>query len=165
MSLVPINNNELSFPSLFIIQWFKFSDQSREAGRHLRFSLLKRNDHAIIDGMIQNIINQLIQQTFHQDRTLYLPLSLESNLAQPDPLPNRYAVTLRSHCALCGSGSARLLGKQVCSQEFAQGVSDFVETQESHTYFCFLRLFFKKRKRRGKYSASEASEADSVVFN
>ncbi len=28
---------------------------------------------------------------------------------------------------------------QACSQEFAQGGSDFIETQESHTYFCFLR--------------------------
>ena len=39
---------------------------------------------------------------------------------------------------------------QACSQEFAQGGSDLIEMQESHTYFCFLRLFFKKRKRRGK---------------
>ncbi len=33
--------------------------------------------------------------------------------------------------------------RQACSQELAQGDSDSIETQESHTYFCFLGKYAK----------------------
>ncbi len=51
---------------------------------------------------------------------------------------------------------------QACSQEFAQGGSDFIETQESHAYFCFLRL---SEKEGGKYAkTNNLSDALCVLL-
>ncbi len=41
---------------------------------------------------------------------------------------------------------------QACSQEFAQGGSDFIETQECHTYFVFFVYSLKSEKEGGKYA-------------
>ncbi len=43
-----------------------------------------------------------------------------------------------------------------------QGGSDFIETQESHTYFCFLRL---SEKEGGKYAkTNNLSDALCVLL-
>ncbi len=54
--------------------------------------------------------------------------------------------------------------QQACSQEFAQGGSDFVETQESHTYFVYFVYFLKCKKEGGKYAKTNNLSDVLYVF-